>query len=86
MGDKISIFSNAFEFILWRENNCDECAMDCPVDDNGNYGDTLCKVEEAISLASVNDGKITKEQADIAGLPFKGGGRSCKNFVQAQLA
>ena len=64
----------------WREINCDQCRKDCPHDGNGNYGDPLCDIEEAISMASIDDGKIDKTLADRAKLPFLKTIEKCPEF------
>ena len=58
--------------MYWRSLNCDRCAFDCPVDEDGNFGEPLCVMEEAISLAAIGDGMIHEELAARAGLPFTG--------------
>lgn len=77
---RVTAFSNGTDFADWRHVNCDQCVKDCPNDGNGNFGDPLCDIEEAISFGSISDGKIDKGLADRANLPSDG--RSvCSEFV-----
>jgi hypothetical protein len=77
---RVTVFSNGSEFESWRNINCDQCVKDCPHDGNGNYGDALCDIEDALAFASIDDGKIEKELADRANLPFYADSIHCSEF------
>lgn len=78
--ERVTVFSNGTEYMSWRHVNCDQCKKDCPSDGNGNFGDPLCDIEEALAFGSIDDGKIKKELADRANLPFDGGDIHCSEF------
>ena len=62
-------FSNASEYMIWRDRNCDQCAKDCPMDENGFFDDPKCDIEDALSRGGDQaDGAISVELLDRAGL------------------
>jgi hypothetical protein len=68
--------------MMWRDLNCDHCAKDCPIDEDGNYGEALCDIELAIAHAAIGNGKIDKAIADRAKLPFVDTIEQCPEFVE----
>lgn len=74
-------FSNGSEYRAWRSRNCDTCAKDYV---EGNQ-DSLCPMEEAISLASITDGKIPRDMAARVGFlegPYERLRDRCREYQQ----
>ena len=68
MSTSIRIFSSGQEFRNWRANNCDKCTKDYDWNNYPNEGMNLkCKAEEALSLACVGSGRISKRVAMFIG-------------------
>ena len=79
--NEVRVFSNGTEYMAWNNANCCECARYHVVD--GEVVEPVCPLEEALSLASIDDGTVSHEMAGRMGLPSRTmGGRTCKEFVQ----
>lgn len=53
-----SVFPNGSSYMMWRDRNCDRCRKDFDTATMKTWINTLCPIEQAISLSSVLDGKI----------------------------
>ena len=54
---KYQLFSNATEFMVWQENNCEKCIKAVWYNEKTNtYPKYRCAVQRNIELASVTDG------------------------------
>lgn len=81
--NKVHPFSNGTEFMIWRSQNCDVCLKDCPYDEETeSFGESVCEIEKAISLAAIGDGMIDRGLADSACLPFFGRVSTCSELIQ----
>lgn len=80
--NRVLPFSNGFEFMYWREQNCDICIKDCLYNPETGQYEVKCDIEEAISLAAVGDGMIDKALAERANLPFCCIMTTCLEFIR----
>lgn len=76
----IKPFSTGTECLIWRGNNCDECQNNYDWEGSPDEGrNNKCKAEEALAMALIGDGLITKEVADFIGLQKSGHTWLCPN-------
>lgn len=76
---RVSPFSNGTEFSQWVETNCDRCTR--AYDEDAEI--YLCPIQEALDMASLDDGTV---DADVARRMGFGGGlhvRRCREIVPA---
>lgn len=64
MGERFRPFSNGSEYIDWLAGNCDLCTKG--YDHEAQV--TRCDLEEALSLACVDDGKVPRAVAERIGI------------------
>lgn len=68
MSTNIRIFSSGQEYRIWRADNCSKCKKDYDWKDYPDEGKNLkCKAEEALSLACVSSGRVSKRVAMFIG-------------------
>jgi len=63
---RISLFSNGTQFMDWQGSNCCRCKKSVEVWGSPDDWPT-CPIEEAILLASIDDGTLSPEMAARAG-------------------
>lgn len=63
MSVRVIPFANGYEYDAWTERNCDICPL--------RYKKIArrfdCEIEEALTLAAIDDGTISQEIADAMG-------------------
>jgi hypothetical protein len=72
--ERVHIWSNGTEFMIWEKNNCGRCVKATTEDSDG-----CCDLDDAIGLACLGDGLLAPEIATrlgYAGEPFF----FCKEF------
>jgi hypothetical protein len=65
MLERIRPFSNGFEWDCWQERNCEVC----PLAYNERARRYDCEIQEALDLASIDDGTISAVIATKMGFP-----------------
>lgn len=80
--DKIKPFSNGTDFEIWENKNCCQCNIS-----SINRDDLICHIEEAITIAYLDDGKLEKTLFDKIGKDDKGFFKNCpyKNAYSIKL-
>ena len=74
MNERVHIWSNGTEFMIWEENNCSRCVK-APT---ANWGGA-CDLNDAIAVACIDDGTFAPEVATRLG--YAGEPRFwCKEF------
>jgi hypothetical protein len=64
MGKTFRPFSNAIEFMVWSENNCEHCKK---ANMEATEREDTCPMEYDITIAAINDGLIPIESAERIG-------------------
>jgi hypothetical protein len=65
MGERINPFSNGSQYMDWLARNCDRCSLNY---DHENQATRGCEIEEALSFACIDDGKVSAEIARRCGI------------------
>lgn len=84
--NKVTIFSNGTEFMLWQDYNCCQCAKSVEVTDPDGTQLPTCPIEYALILASIGDGLIEPEIKNRMNYKFLTGSHRCGEFIKLDLA
>lgn len=61
---KVMPFSNGTDFMLWEGRNCELCNISACNNDSNNF---KCHIDEALTIAYLDDGMISKTISDKIG-------------------